>query len=207
MLCRRSASLTSSTRMSLEMASRSLRKFSACSAFLVTRSSFLILVRPSTSEPISAPNSASISLRVAAVSSIVSCSSAVAIVASSSRISARMRGDFERMGEIGGAGGALLIAMRLHGIDIGAVEQRLVGVGLVALHALDQLVLTRHGAALLRAARRRRRKPVLRSGQRRSARAGSRIGAIRRRLARHPAQQLLLGHLVDRTVGRLIVLA
>ena len=40
------------------------------------------------------------------------------------------RGDFERMGEIGIAGGALLLAMRLHGVDIGAVEQRLVALGL-----------------------------------------------------------------------------
>ena len=38
------------------------------------------------------------------------------------------RGDFERMGEIGIARGALLLAMGLHGIDIGAVEQALVGI-------------------------------------------------------------------------------
>ena len=42
------------------------------------------------------------------------------------------RRDFERMGEIRIAGGALLLAMRLHGVDIGAVEQRLVGVRIVA---------------------------------------------------------------------------
>ena len=36
--------------------------------------------------------------------------------------------DFERMGEIRIARGALLLAVRLHGVDIGAVEQRLVGV-------------------------------------------------------------------------------
>ena len=36
------------------------------------------------------------------------------------------RGDFERMGEVGVAGRTLLLAMRLHGVDIGAVEQRLV---------------------------------------------------------------------------------
>ncbi len=82
--------------MSLEMAIRSLRKFSACSAFLVTRSSFLSLVRPSTSAPISSPNSWSISERVTSVSSITSCSSAATIVASSSfssvRIAATSRG-------------------------------------------------------------------------------------------------------------------
>ena len=57
-------------------------------------------------------------------------------------------GDFERMREIGIAGGALLVAMLLHGIDIGLVEQRLVDVGLVALDALDKLVLTHHGRDL-----------------------------------------------------------
>ena len=76
--------------MSLEMATSSLRKFSACSAFLVTRSSFLILVRPSTSAPISSPNIWSISARVTSVSSMTSCSSAVAIVASSSLSSVRI---------------------------------------------------------------------------------------------------------------------
>ena len=34
------------------------------------------------------------------------------------------RRDFERMREVGVAGRALLLAMRLHGVDIGAVEQR-----------------------------------------------------------------------------------
>ena len=43
------------------------------------------------------------------------------------------RRDFERMGEVGIAGGTLLLAMRLHGVDVGAVEQRLAGVGIVAL--------------------------------------------------------------------------
>ena len=54
-------------------------------------------------------------------------------------------GDFERMREIGIARGALLMAMLLHGIDIGLVEQRLVDVRLVALDALDKLILTHHG--------------------------------------------------------------
>ena len=48
MLCSLSASFTSSTRMSFEMASRSLRRFSAWAASFDTRSSRLILVRPST---------------------------------------------------------------------------------------------------------------------------------------------------------------
>lgn len=57
-------------------------------------------------------------------------------------------GDFERMREIGVAGSALLVAMLLHGIDIGLVEQRLVDVRLVALDALDKLILTHHGRNL-----------------------------------------------------------
>jgi hypothetical protein len=53
-------------------------------------------------------------------------------------------GDFERMREIRIARSALLVAMRLHGIDIGAVEHRLIRVGIVALHPLQQFVLTHH---------------------------------------------------------------
>jgi hypothetical protein len=40
--------------------------------------------------------------------------------------------------------------MLLHGIDVGLVEQRLVDVRLVALDALDKLILTHHGQALTR---------------------------------------------------------
>ncbi len=179
MLCRRSASLTSSTRMSLEMASSSLRKFSACSAFLVTRSSFLILVRPSTSVPISRPNSASISLArgVGILDRVVQQRGGDGRV-----VEAHLgedRRDLDGMGEEGRARRPLLIAMRLHGVDIGAVEQRLVGVRLIAQHALDQLVLTGHGAAAASrawrhaACARRRRKgkavALVEAKQRRSA--------------------------------------
>ena len=51
---------------------------------------------------------------------------------------------FKRMAEIGVAGGALLLAVGLHGVDIGAVEQRLVGVGIVAADPFDQVVLPHH---------------------------------------------------------------
>jgi hypothetical protein len=54
------------------------------------------------------------------------------------------RRHFERMREIGIARGARLRAVRAHGIDIGAVEQRLVGLGIVPAHALDELVLPHH---------------------------------------------------------------
>ena len=48
---------------------------------------------------------------------------------------------FQGMGEIGIARGAELLAMGGHGIDIGLVEQRLVGVGVVSQHPLDQVGL------------------------------------------------------------------
>ena len=53
-------------------------------------------------------------------------------------------GDFERMVEVGVAGGALLAAMLLHGIDVSLVEQRLVGVRVIGLDPLDELILTHH---------------------------------------------------------------
>ena len=54
------------------------------------------------------------------------------------------RRHFDRMREIRIAGRAPLIAMRLHGVDIGAVEQRLVGVRIVGFDPLDQIVLPHH---------------------------------------------------------------
>ena len=57
------------------------------------------------------------------------------------------RRDFERMREIRIAGGAGLLAMRLHGVDIGAVQQVFVGVGIVGPDPLDQIVLPHHARA------------------------------------------------------------
>ena len=54
------------------------------------------------------------------------------------------RGDFQRMREIRVARSALLLAMRLHRIDIGAVEQGFVGIRVVAADAIDQFVLPHH---------------------------------------------------------------
>ncbi len=56
------------------------------------------------------------------------------------------RGDFERMRKIRVAGGALLRAMRLHRIDIGAVEQILVGLRIIPPHPLDEFILPHHGS-------------------------------------------------------------
>ena len=52
--------------------------------------------------------------------------------------------DFERMGEIGIARRPLLAAVRLHREDVGAVQQILVGVRIVAADPLHQLVLPHH---------------------------------------------------------------
>ena len=47
-------------------------------------------------------------------------------------------GDFERMCEIGIAGRAELLSVRLHCIDVGLVEQILVGVGIISFDPFDE---------------------------------------------------------------------
>ena len=121
----------------------------------------LSLVTPSTSRATSLPNSFSISSGVASVSSIVSWRIAVTIVSSSSLRSVRMPGDLDRVAEIGIARGAHLRAVRLHREDVGAVDQRLVRVGIVGPDLLDQFVLPEHapkmgrGGALVQARKER----------------------------------------------------
>ena len=56
-------------------------------------------------------------------------------------------GDFERVGKIGIAGGPLLRAMRLHGVNIGAIEQDFVGVRVIATHPVDEFILPHHDYA------------------------------------------------------------
>ncbi|GAA3259500.1 hypothetical protein GCM10020258_21360 [Sphingomonas yabuuchiae] len=53
-------------------------------------------------------------------------------------------GHLDRMAEIGIARGTLLAAMRLHREDIGAIEQRLIGLGVVVEHAVDEFILAEH---------------------------------------------------------------
>ena len=126
------------------IASSSLRRFSACFASLVTRSSFLSLVSPSTSAPMSLPNIWSISARVA----VRVLDRIMQKRGRDGRIVklqvGKDRGHFERMGEIRIAGRPLLLPMGAHGVDIGPVEKRLACRGIVALHALDQIVLPHH---------------------------------------------------------------
>src|SRR4029079_19769542 len=52
------------------------------------------------------------------------------------------------MREVGIARGAFLGAMGLHGVDVSAVEQRLVRLRIVAQNSLDELVLPHHGPPL-----------------------------------------------------------
>ena len=54
--------------------------------------------------------------------------------------------NFEGMIEESLAGGALLSAMRAHGIDIGAIEQLFVGGGIIGHHPLNQFKLPHHSA-------------------------------------------------------------
>ena len=81
---------------------------------------------------------------MASVSSIVSWRIAVTIVSSSSLQVGEDAGDLDRVAEIGVARGAGLGAMRLHREDIGAVDQRLVGVGVIGPDLLDQFILPQH---------------------------------------------------------------
>ena len=90
MLWRRSASLTRITRRSFDIAMNSLRKFSACLVSDDESWRLVSFVTPSTSPAISVPNALSTSSWVERVSSIVSWSSAVAMVASSSCCSVRI---------------------------------------------------------------------------------------------------------------------
>ncbi len=57
------------------------------------------------------------------------------------------RCDFERMGKIRITRGAALLTMGLHGVDIGAVQQRLVSVGIIGADLLDEVVLAHHHRA------------------------------------------------------------
>lgn len=59
------------------------------------------------------------------------------------------RSHFQGMRDIGIAACPLLLAMLLHRIDVGLVQQGFIDVGLVFLHALNELVLAHHSLAVL----------------------------------------------------------
>ena len=145
--------MISSTRTSSAMASRSLRRFSACLASLETRSSRFSLVRPSTrsadflaEQPIDL-DAGGVGILDRVVQQRRGDGGVVELEIGEDR------GDLQRMGEIRIAGSALLLAMRAHGVDVGAVEQVLVGRGIILLDPVDQLVLPHQRAACAALAR------------------------------------------------------
>ena len=143
-LCRRSASLIRSTRTSSAIASSSLRRFSACFASLVTRSSFLSLVSPSTSRAdIVTEQAVDFGARgLGILNGVVQERRGDRRVV---KLEVGENGrDLDRMREIRIAGCAPLLTVRLHRVDVGAIEQRLVRVRVVAAHPFDQVVLPHH---------------------------------------------------------------
>ena len=92
MLCRRSASLMMTTRMSFDMARNILRRLSAWRSSIDETSMLVSLVTPSTSSATSVPKRSVSSSSEASVSSTVSWSSAAAMLSASMwRSLARMR--------------------------------------------------------------------------------------------------------------------
>src|SRR5476651_1343979 len=140
MLCSRSASFTSSTRMSDDMASTSLRRFSASFVVSDWTSRRDSLVTPSTSRAMSSPNMPEISSRgVGVLDRVVQ-------QAGDDRGGVELHlgqdaGHLDRMGEIGVARGAQLGAMLLQPVNVGAIEHVVVRLGIVGLHAFDEFKL------------------------------------------------------------------
>ena len=60
-----------------------------------------------------------------------------------------------RMAEIGVATGALLAAMFLDGVDIGAVEQALIRIRIIGKHAFDEFILAQHRRGIVGGERRK----------------------------------------------------
>src|SRR5436190_2752151 len=146
MLCRRSASLTRRTRMSSDIARTSLRKFSAClvwSDCSSMRDSFDAIDEPA-------------DLRAELTLDILERGDRIL-----DRVVQEARHDrsavelhlgqearhLDRMREIRVARGAQLRTMRLHRIDIGAVQQPLIRIGIVGFDQFDEFELPHHRAA------------------------------------------------------------
>ena len=144
MLCRRSASLMSTTRMSSTMASIILRRFSACCSSRVAKSIWLILVTPSTMCATCSPNSLRMSTMVTEVSSTESCSRPAAIATGSIFISASTSATPSGMHEVRLAGGAGLSGMMFLRIFVGFPHQLQIVVGPVGAHGAHQLAELGH---------------------------------------------------------------
>ncbi len=144
MLCSRSASLTSSTRTSTAMASRSLRKFSPCAGALRDQIEALDLGQP-VDEPADLRGEDPVDL-VQGRGGIfldVSCSTAATMVASSSRRSVRMAATSSGWAKNGSprrASACRAPASRRRRPGSAAPRRR----GIVGLDPLDELVLAHH---------------------------------------------------------------
>ena len=137
--------------MSLDMARRNLRRFSAWRSLSVWASMRMSLVTPSTSLPTLVPNSRSISLlggnRI--LDGVVQDAGGDGLVVELQV--GQDAGDFDGVGEIGITRGAQLRAMRLHREHIGAVQQILVGIGIIGFDAFDEFILAEHEWIVVRA--------------------------------------------------------
>jgi hypothetical protein len=146
MLCSRSASLTSSTRMSSDIASRNLRRFSAARSLSVCASILESLVTPSTMpRDMVAEQPLDLLRRGDGVLDRVVEDRRGDRLVIEMQVGQDAR-DFDRMAEIGVAAGALLAAMGVDRKHIGAVEQRLVGLWVVGEDPIYKFILTQHGA-------------------------------------------------------------
>ena len=144
MLCSRSASLTSSTRMSSDIASRNLRRFSAARSV-----SDLRLDLRQLGDAVDHPRDIVAEQLLDLLGGGDGVLDRVVEDRGRDRLVVEVEvgqdaRDFDRVAEIGVARGALLAAVRLERKDVGAVEQRFVSVGIVAQNPIDQFVLAQH---------------------------------------------------------------
>ena len=133
MLCSRSASLMSTTRMSSAIARNIFRMFSACCCSWVWVLNLDSLVTPSTRCAISGPNRSSTSARLYSVSSGTSCSSAAATATGSMPRSARICAEAIGCVTYGSPDARTWRAVRLDGEVEGALGDREVGLRVVGL--------------------------------------------------------------------------
>ena len=193
MLCSRSASLTSRTRMSSDKASRNLRRFSAARSF-----SDLRLDLAELGDAVDQPSDIGAEQFLDLLRRGDRILDGVVEDGGDDGLVVQLQvgedaGNLDRMAEIGVAGGADLGAMRLHREDIGAVDQPLVGIRIVGPDLLDQLILPQHD---LYVGSVRSMLQVRSQGMPRAARQGageSRAGKAGNWLPRAPCRRALAG--------------
>ena len=144
MLCSRSASFTSSTRMSSLSASRNLRRFSAARSFSDCASILRQL-----GDAVDQPRDVLAEMLLDLFRSGERVLDRVVEDRGDDRLVVELQvgedaRDLDRVAEIRVARCAHLRAVRLHREDVGAVDQPLVRVGIVGPNLLDQFVLSQH---------------------------------------------------------------